>query len=426
MRVGREAAPILAVLALVGGLASAGSSAAPSRSWQTVVTTKAQGVFMLGWASGRVWFIVDGVGDNMTIWSAHVGSHGLTSLVPTSEGTNEWIPNSFIEGSNLVNCCAPQQGQQPVSSSIAPLLASGKVGSWSPLPGGPEKITQDALTPPGMSAPGRWAAGAGLTSGGRTVWAIGGALCPNSGPHQCTINYNGISSFALCCTPANAPVDLTSRLTAREKAGATGVQMGTDAHGRAWLAWLDGASSKPGASLKLVQFDPTTLAPLSQKTIDHVLFYDTVGSGIAPFVFTCGDSCRLVYQGLTGAASWDGFTAPTMLWVNNRLKDRGGHLIAAGYIGGKLAVGSWSDKVANVPDDGQRLTAALGDGAGRNLRTTGSIEIPHQLPDGPTHYFLPMGLPAATITPNGLVAVALYNNDRRRLQSRVLATVLPG
>jgi hypothetical protein len=271
-----------------------------------------------------------------------------------------------------------------------------------------------------MSPPGRWQAQAAVTTGAGTIWAIGGAACPASGPKQCTINYNGYSFFGLCCTGAGAPADLTPLLTNKTKADATGVQMGTDAHGRVWLAWMDGATTKPGVSLKLVQVDPTTLAPLSHKTVDHLLLNDTSGSATTHFALACADSCRVVYQSVTGAASWDG-SATTRLWTTNVRTNRGGNLLAAAIVGGKLAVGSWSNK-AGSPDGGQRLTAARGDAAGRNLRTTGTIDIPQNLPDGPTHYFYPTYLPAAVATPKGLVAVALYNDGGK---SRLLATVLP-
>lgn len=430
MRHGRRAVLLVLVLvAIAGGLVpAAGGAARAAGGWQTILTANAQGVFMYGWASGRVWFLVDGSADDMTVWSARVGSHGLTSLVSTSEGKNEWMPNAFIVGSNLVDCCAPQPSSVVPSSSFAQLLPGGKVGAWSPLPGGPEKLTQDTFTPPGMSPPGRWAAGAGLTVGGRTIWAITGALCPPSGPNQCTINKNGISSFAVCCSATNVPVELTPLLTNRNKAGATAPLMGTDSHGRTWLAWLDGSNSKPGISFKLLQLDPATLAPGTAKTLDPVLLYDYLGSGTQSFALACADTCRLVFQSTTGAESWDGAGSPTRLWANNLRTDAGGHLVAAASMGGKLVIGSWADKVAGIPDDGLRLRAArAGDAAGHSLRTTGTIDIPHQLADGPTHYFLPQGLPVAVVTPSGLAAVALYASDRPGgPRGRVLATVLPG
>src|SRR5262249_31087242 len=76
----------LLALAGVAALAiSGGGSASTPRGWQTILVTKAQGVFPIGWAAGRVWFVVEanGAQDDFTLYSARVGSGGLTSIVPT-------------------------------------------------------------------------------------------------------------------------------------------------------------------------------------------------------------------------------------------------------------------------------------------------------------------------------------------------------
>jgi len=419
-----------ALLLLAGAAAlalSGGGSASTPRGWQTILVTKAQGVFPLGWAAGRVWFVTEGTGaqDDFTLYSARVDSGGLTSIVPTPQGHNEWLPNSFVLGASLVNCCA--QRETTGASSIGPMLSNGKLGGWGPLPGDPEKTVENAGFTPSGQAEVHWLTAAAASVGGREVWALGGMTCPNSGPHQCTINGGGFSWFAVCCTSSGQPTNLTSLLTSQTRAGATDVSMGVDAQHRLWLAWLDGATSRPGVALKLVQLDPATLQPVSTHVLDHTLIYDSSGSGTsgsASFALACTDTCRLVYQGLFGASAWDG-KSTTTLWPNDFRKDMGGHLLGAGPGAGGLDVANWSDKVANAPDSGQRLILEHGDASGRSLHAVGSIDIPQTLPNGATHVFFPQGPPETIFTPTGVVALAFYGSDTGSA-AHILAAVIHG
>lgn len=421
MRPARRLLPLLLVV-LAALATSAGGSASTPRGWQVTLATEAQGVFPIGWASGRVWFAVEGSQGDFTVYSARVGVRGLSSLVATSEGKNEWLPDSFVLGSSLVNCCVPQLGQSAPGSSTAPLLASGKVGAWALLTGDPEKTTQNTFTPPDQYVSGRWHAATAIAIGGRTIWGIVGKTCPNSGPHQCTTNGGGFSHFALCCTTAGQPSDITPLLTDQLRGTATDPAMGVDARGRLWLAWLDGASSKPGIAFKLVQLDPATLKPLSSKTLDHTLLFDAVGS--TSFALVCTESCRLAYQGLFGAFSWDGNRTPTKLWTNDVRRGTGGHLLGAAPRAGGLDVANLANAVANAPDNGQRLTLEHGDAGGRKLHAVGSVGLRPTLADGPTHALSLQGVPATIFTPSGLVALAFYQSDRGS-RGRLLTAVLP-
>jgi hypothetical protein len=426
MQFGRTAfCAALAAVAIVAWVpAAVGGAASTPRGWHAVSVGKSVSVFPLGRASGRVWFVSESVQGAYTVWSARVASGRLTSLVSTPEGKNDFLPSSFILGSSLVNCCTTQVA---VSSSVAPLLASGKVGPWSPLAGNPEKTAQDALTPPDQIVDGRWEARDAITIGARTVWAITGHNCPasSSAPHQCTINGGGFAWFAVCCTAGGQPSNLSSLLTARFKGGATDVSIGEDTHGRLWLAWLDRATSRPGVAFKLVQLDPATLQPLSVKKLDHALLYN-IGAP-ASFAFVCADQCRLAYQAVTGAFSWGGTGAPTRLWKDNIRKGTGGWLLGAGLRAGGLDAANYGNKVPNVPDNGQRLTLKHGSAAGRHLRARRSIGIPQNLPAGGTHYFFPMGVPLLTFTPTCVVVFALYEDQRPSgVNSRLLAAVLHG
>jgi hypothetical protein len=325
-----------------------------------------------------------------------------------------------------VSCCSVVPGDSETRSTSAPLLASGGLGGWSPLPGNPEKTVRDAGFTPSGEAPGRWLAGAGATIGGRAVWAIRGQTCP-SGVHQCTINGGGLSWFAVCCTAAGEPTDLTSLLSHQTKAGATDLSMQVDGQGRLWLAWLDGATTPPGIALKLVQLDPATLKPLSTNVLDHTLLYDQSGAGpagAAAFAFACGTGCHLVYSGLFGVFSWDGTGQPTTLWTSNPRRYTGGHLLGAGMRAGGLDVGSFTSTIVNGSDS-YVLTLEHGDASGRGLHAVDSISVQPTLPNGPTHVLSLLGLPTTIPTPVGFVALAMYASDDAS-PSRVLAAVLHG
>jgi hypothetical protein len=407
----------LALAGLAAGLAaSVALGAAPPKGWQTLASGTTQGVFPIGYASGRVWFVLEDARGNDSVVSARVAGSGLSSVVSTSIGQAPWLAGSFIVGSNLVT---PQK-----STVQAALLASGKVGPAAPLPGDPEGTARTAFLP-SNSLPAAWHAAGGAVVGGRTIWAINGQSCPNSGqPHQCTSNGGGLSSLALCCTAAGEASDLTNLLANRTKAGATGLAMGLDSHRRVWVAWLDGPrahSPLAPVSLKIAQVDPVTLKALSAKTLATTVF--SFGSSEAGTVdLACTDSCRVVYENATGVYSWGGDGPATRIWANDRRTDKGAHLVAAGG-GTSLRVASYADKVANVPDDGQRLELSRGDARGRNTRLLASVDIPRSLPAGGTHFFYPLSVPLSIVTPTSVVSLELYNNGA---SSRLLGSVLHG
>jgi hypothetical protein len=411
---------LLVALALAAGVsAAARDSTSASVKWQTLSVGKTAGVFPLGRASGRVWFVTEGLQGSYTLWSARAVGGRLTSLVSTSEGKDEWLPSSFIIGSSLVDCC-----RVATSSSAAPLLANGKAGAWAPIPGNPEKLTETTLTPAGQGNDSRWLARAAITVAGRTVYAIQGHTCPPDGqPHQCTINGGGISWFALCCTAAGQPRDLSSLLTNQYRGTGTDPAFGLDVHGRLWLAWLDGASSKPGIAFKLVQLDPSNLNPLSVQKIDHVLL-DDMGQP-SSFDLACADRCRLFYQGLRGAYSWGGTGKPARLWATNFRTGTGGFMLGAALRAGGLDVAHY--RIPSAQSQAQRLTLQHGNALGRNLRARRTAAVPPTLPNGPTHYFFPLGTPTVLFSPTGLVALQLYNSDRRSgPPSRLLGAALHG
>jgi hypothetical protein len=398
-----------------GLVASVALGAAPPKGWQNLQLSKDDGVFPLGFASGRVWFVVEGTNGDDFLESARVGSTGLSSLVVTPEGQSPWLPSAYILGSSLVTL----QGH---SSGIAPLLAGGRMGATTPLPGDPEK-TASALAPQGTT-PDSWFARAALNVGGRTIWAVNGHSCPNpnSGPHRCTANGGGLSSLVMCCTAAGQAADLTNLLSSPTKAGATDMAMGTDAHKRVWLVWLDGAQGNakggPG-EIKLVQIDPSTLRARTTKSINGFFF----PSSSSPFTLACSDTCRAVYEGRTGIFSWGGDGPPILVLASDPRRGTGGSLMAASGSGSTLRIAWLAHKPAT--DGGLLLTVSRGDARGRNLRAVSSVEVPPELPAGGTHYYYPPTPPVLIPTPSNMVVLALYGGGPGGT-SRLLDAVLRG
>jgi hypothetical protein len=392
-------------------------AAAPPQGWHDVPAGKAQGVFPLGFASGRLWFVIEDVRGNDLLQSARVGSAGLSSVVSTQEGQNPWLASAFIVGSSLVIL----NGNK--GSLIEPLLSTGTPGTAVPIPGDPEKTASDAFAPKG-TVPDSWLARAGVTVGGRTIWAINGHSCPNGGPHRCTQNGGGYSSLAICCTAAGEASDLTALLANPTKAGAAFMSMGIDTHHRVWLAWIDGAKAHQPISpvtLRLVQIDPATLKARSTKSLNTQVF--AIGTGATSITLACTDTCRVVYENSTGISSWGGDGPATRILANDRRRDTGGHLLGAASGGSSLRIAYYADKTPNVPDDGQRLVVARGDPRGRNLHATASVDIPRNLPAGGTQYLYPTGVALSMFTPTADVGLGVYVGSKG---SRVLAAVLHG
>lgn len=411
MRRGTMGLLLLAIAAAVTVVATADASAPNPRGWQTLPIARAQQVIPIGWAAGRVWFAVDqgSGGAVLDVWSAKVAGRKLTALVSTPNVG--WDGSGFLTGSTL--CCAfPADG----STTIAPLLADGKVGDWTPIPGDPGGVARTALLPSGTAASGHWAPIGGVTVAGKTVWLIGGHSC-GSGPRRCTGNGGGVDTFAMCCTASGAPTDL-GPLFAGEKTSVA-FRLGTDGRGRLWLAW--GSDTRPThypRYLDLQQVDPATLAPTGPR-----VQVEADPGGVAGLSVVCADGCRFAYETRTGVAVWPGTGAPTKLWSIDRIKDTGGHLLAAGWVGRGLVVASTANKVPTVPDDGQILTVSRTSAAGARVHASASVPLIHDIPLGSTHYLFPL-TDATMVTPAGVIHFTVLMPDYGGAAGRVVAAVV--
>jgi len=405
---------LFAVL-VIAALPSATHAATP-RGWEQLLAVPADGVFPVGWASGRAWFLLERSDDEQVLYSARVAGGRLASLVANPMGKgDQGIADALLSGSTLV-------GVSQGTSRALTLLPSGKVSGWAPMPGDPVVIARGSLVPAGYA--GDWTAKAAVTVGGRTVWALPGRLCPpDSDPHHCTINGGGYSSFAVCCTSDGQAVDLTSLLRNTVKGGTSQPGLGVDAHGRLWLTWVDNVPNEAG--IDFVQLDATTLQP------GHVQFLGTlpgvVPGRIPPFLapalfLGCGDACSVVVGSAFGVFRWPGAGPAAALWRSDPLKGTGGQLLAAGPYGGGLALASYGRKNSAAAD----LTLGLvrTDAEGRNPHTAASVTAVLEIPRDPSHVASLEGV-TAMVTPAGLVAFALYRSDDAR-PDLVLATVLHG
>lgn len=407
---------LLAVLVLAaGGTAGASSTAAQPHWHKLPASYTAEGGFYrsIGYASGRFWFAV-GV-NSFTVWSARVQSGRLTSFVSTPEPENVAIDSGVgaLGQSSLLFCCNVR-ADGTKGSMEAPLLANGKVGTPRPIPGDPELVAAHKAVP---AAAFNGATGSTAQSevaiGGRTVWAINGFYCTNTGPARCKDNgQGGVKTFAVCCSASGEAVDLTPLLANRTKQGASLPRLAVDTHKRLWLGWAEAPVGRPidPSVLHLTQLDPSTLAVRASKTLRTVVF----PAGDRSMEMVCSDSCRLLWTNEAGVFSWGGDGAPTRVLAQDRFRSIA--LGLAAYRHGGLEISYFGDKTNQGPDYGTRVTVARGDVRGRNAHVVSSSDVPAG------KYSTTSVEEVAALTPAGVVAVAGYMGS----PSYLLATVVPG
>jgi hypothetical protein len=345
----------------------------------------------LGYASGRVWYAVQGLNDN-AIWSARVQGGAVTSFVSTPSD-EEHIGQSSIVGSNLVHCCTSQPGGN--FSETAPLLANGKIGPWAPIPGVPEQVVRQKIY---GADQGVGSAQGAVTIGGRTVWAVAGA-----------------ATLGACCTAAGEATDLRSLLKNPQQLDPFNVRLGLDAQGRLWLGWSE-RQREPNVTLHLARLDPATLTPLGATSYGPAWHGEADGAnGDADYALVCADTCRLVFGNAAGFFAWDGSGQPVKLLAG----DTPGrpHLLGAGYRAGALTI----TYLTGNSDRGWQLSLAEGDTQGRNVHTVATTEVPLAKPH-PNETWIASDV-ASIFTPSGYVAAATYHMSGLKVQP-VLGTVL--
>ncbi|HXY16970.1 MAG TPA: hypothetical protein VEH79_02230 [Gaiellaceae bacterium] len=384
------------LLAAAHGAASASSTAKPRWKPIPVKVNGIAGFFReFGWASGRIWFGVEGSVPQPTgtcttcaiqvgiVWSAKIVNGALTSFV-SSRVTDDQLGQSSFVGSSLVEL-----------DDAAPLLASGKVGAWAPIAGTPAQTTHDQLFPNG---PGLQASGS-VTVGGRTIWAVAGT-----------------GMLAACCTAAGQPVDLSSITSSRLKLNQTSVRLGLDSKGRVWLAWSE-LLQGPFVTVHLAELDPATLTARSSKSYGPVANGAGGGSQVEDdFTMACGDSCRLLFGTLAGIQSWGGDGPPTKLVGGIR---SGFVFLAAGYVGHKLALVT----AKGSSDYGWHLSLGEGGPTGAGFHGVVLTDVAQANPH-PNESWNAYAMRAIQ-TPTGFVVLAGYPPSGRTLQP-LEATVLRG
>ena len=366
-------------------VAAAGGATAAAPQWQVLPVKHAaaagQWFRALGWASGRVWFVVGTeVPDKSSgcancvklagqIWSARIQAGRLTSFV-SSTVSDDVAGQSFMNGASLV---LPER-----PTTAASLLVNGRLGAWAPIPNDPEQVASQL---PGGRGAGTVQAVA--TVGGRTVWAIAGG-----------------TTLSACCTEAGEATDLGSLLTNRLKLNAGSVRLGVDAHQRLWLAWTE-RQQGPFVTLHLAQLDAGTLTSRSPRSYGPAWQSSGGGSqGDDDFTLACADTCRLVFADPTGILSWGGDGPPTRLLAQD--KQRSIHVLAAASRGQGLALASFKGST----DYGWRLSLARGDSRGRRLQTVTSTDVPKATPH-PNESYNAYEL-RAIFAPSGVVTLAAY------------------
>jgi hypothetical protein len=393
------AAGTLALSGSLPGHATA-SGVAESARWQPVTGLElghGQALAEVAWASGRAWFVV-GSEAKLIVTSARVRGSSLasfaTSQVPANLG---WYP--IVLGSDVLYSATS------TTTGVAPLLANGKVGRAGTAD--PDPLAQKLGAPK-----------AAIRVGERTVWAIAG------GESSGGINYK--PTLWVCCDEAGEARDLTSLITQIVREPARGHVLGLDEQGRLWLAWYDGRGDN---EVRIVQLDPTTLAPKTRKAlvapVPRVL---QPGLSTEPLALVCTTTCRLVLTQAVSLSSggfgtrlvtWaPGERTPTALELGLRRDPEGYYrhpaLLEAGSRGGRLEV-AYS---YGSPDRGPTLNVAVGDARGRRLRTVGSIQQPARSRGVQMYAFH-----AGAFTPSAFVFGQMYSNYGTK--SHVLATVVP-
>lgn len=381
----------LAAAALLVLAAPAGPATGPQ--WRTIPLTYRPGsdFRVLGFASGRVWIATEN--DGLTVLSATVSSGRLSGFVTTKvAGDTPWLL-----GNQLVYI--PRAPTTDGESRIAPLLASGRVGAGSPLPGDPETAALKVIDPTGSAgASAHDRAMTALTVHGQALWVLEGGITKS-------VN-GGLASLVLCCTAGGDPVDLTSLLTSRQQGVFPfSLALGLDTKNRLWLAWTDSkhnVSTDPALTGHLVQLDPSTLNGVTANTTSPVY---------APSYLACAETCRLVATNPLGAIVWRGTGEPATVLRGHTL------VLAADVRNGRFELAT--EAVTNTT---QRLVLRKGAPSGTGLKITSSLDIPKGL-GNPNDLYHAYSEPAAAGTPRGVVAIQPYVDFRDR--TRVYAAVLP-
>jgi hypothetical protein len=385
------AATVVAVGAgVAGGTTGATTTTAAKPKWLTIsgFWDGVTGPSVVGSASGRGWMGFISGGTHSTLGSLrHAG--GRLSFAKTT--LSAWNP-MFIAGSQLLYHL-PDVSGKPGALRAVPLLANGNVGTPRPVPDDPETLPPKNLDPAVMDS---------VEIGDRTVWLLGGS---RQAPPR--------SYLWVCCSATGELVDLTRFIKQGRRNFFT--QLGLDSKKRLWLAWLESSGGAVAGSVKLLELDPETLAPLTPTTAT------LAGNTPTRFELSCAAFCRVVMSDLSSGdllASSPGRRSPTRMASGTReypanllaATDRTGHLTAA-YVASR----SPDPARAQVHE----IEVVSGDARGLHPRRLGVVDLPDAV--GPSDDLYQTAF--ATFVPGGLVYYAFYYPGGAT--TRVLAGFLP-
>ena len=388
-----------AAVALGAGVAAATTGAAASAAakpkWLVIrgFWPSGTGTEVAGSASGRGWlgFAKGDGASRSTILGSLRRVGGRPSFAKTVLAKSRG-PMTIV-GSQLFYHL-PGSGT-PGELRGVPLLANGGVGTPTAVPNDPESIPPPAYHP---------LVADGVQVGSRFVWVLTG--------------YTGGGAPVLwaCCSSTGELSGLSRFIDPKRVMDS--LQLGLDAKGRLWLAWLDLYRRKSWGGVRMVELDPDTLAPRTPKTF----VAPAPDSWLRPKL-VCADLCRMVMEDLGGDIfTWaPGERSATRMRLGTRQKRA--TLLDASFRSGKLIVAS--AKTLNFrrpPWSVEEISIVRGDTRGSHARRVSSVAPASFGGSSPFTWQPPI---LATLVPDGLVFFKNYHNIRGSSQTRVLAGFLP-
>jgi hypothetical protein len=236
----------------------------------------------------------------------------------------------------------------------------------------------------------------GVQVGDRTVWLLTGGTG------------FGKQYMWACCSTAGGLTDLTRFID--QGRGMLFWQLGLDAGGRLWLAWLEHGHAVLGR-VRMIELDSATLDPHTPTT------FAVPGSATSTgFELICAAVCRVVMSRLGGdIVTWSpGERSPTRLASGTR--NNPANLLAASYRSGGVTVAySFTRSVSPLKSSVIAIRVVRGDSRGAHPRRVGSVDVPSVLnPMDPDHVVMNLGNDG-TFTTDGLVFFATYEGEGTRV-----------
>jgi hypothetical protein len=189
-------------------------------------------------------------------------------------------------------------------------------------------------------------------------------------------------------------------------------QLGLDAGGRLWVAWLQYGAAVLG-SVRIVELDPTTLAPRTAVALAVPNSRTSTG-----FELTCAAVCRVVMSRLGGdIVSWSPGERSLSRLASGTRTNPANLLAASSRYGGLTVAYSRSHSISPLKSPVIAIRVVRGDSRGAHPRRVGSAAIPTVI--NRTDFFNQAN--HGTFTADGLVFFAIYYGSG----TRVLAGLVP-